>query len=445
MNGVINRKIVWAIFCMAGSLCASAQPNDYRSFFADRLSGKSTEYVEGRKLKVKAVAKERAKVWEAWVDVNRICKEERLIPLAPISSDTKGVFAIPETLEPNARMPYYYGSKGQQPKEGYPFFLYLHGSGPKTQEWATGLKLAQYFKDEPSVYMVPQIPNEGEYYRWYQRSKQYVWNKVLRQVLANGVMNPDRLYIFGISEGGYGSQRLASFYADYLAGAGPMAGGEPLKNAPVENCMNIAFSLLTGALDKGFYRDVLTTYTRESFDSLQTLYPEHCVHRIELIPGRGHSIDYSPTTPWLKDHVRNPWPTTFLWEDFEMDGQHRSGFYNLVVKQRPDEKRTRYELQIRDNVVDLRVSNVHYTTLQKDPHWGIEMKFSRTYTPSTRGKWLIYLNEHLVDLNKKVIVRVNGKEVFNDKVTCSTAHLVNSLVEFYDPQRIYPAAVAVEL
>ena len=191
--------------------------------------------------------------WALWREsfTEASCYTKQAIP-----ADAQGAYNIPATLEPDARMPYYYGTKGEKPTEGYPFFLYLHGSGPKANEWATGLKLATYFKDGPSAYLVPQIPNEGEYYRWWQRGKQYVWQHVLRSALLDANINPLRLYFFGISEGGYGSQRLASFYADYLAGAGPMAGGEPLQNAPAENLMHTAFSLRTGELDRTFYRDI---------------------------------------------------------------------------------------------------------------------------------------------------------------------------------------------
>lgn len=176
---------------------------------------------------------------------------------------------LPASLEPSAVMPYYWGIKWkpltiaeiqQNYRNGFqgsdaessderiaaaqpfPMYLYLHGSGPKEEEWKYGLMWAQYFNDAPSVYFIPQIPNEGEYYRWWQKAKLYAWEKLLRQSLASGHVDANRLYVFGISEGGYGSQRLASYYADYWAGVGPMAGGEPLKNAPVENCANLAFS-----------------------------------------------------------------------------------------------------------------------------------------------------------------------------------------------------------
>ena len=441
-----NLKYTLALFALCSAANVWAQKTStFESFFAKTLNGEQIVFEKGKKLKQKAIDEERSKVWKAWVKANENLKEEKLLTIAPLTKENSGKWQLPASLEPHAAMPYYFGSKGDCPKEGYPLFLYLHGSGPKEAEWSTGLKLAQIFDDGPSLYFVPQIPNEGEYYRWYLRSKQYAYEKLFRQALLREQVNPNRLYVLGISEGGYGSQRFASFYADYLAAAGPMAGGEPLKNAPVENCRHIGFSFLTGALDKGFYRDVLTTYTKEAFDSLQRIYPDDFKHRIELVPNRAHGIDYRPTTPWLKTFVRDPWPKNFIWEDYEMDGRHRKGFYNILVLKRPDDKlRTRYDVKIENNVVNVKVQQVQYTTTEKDPYWGIEMKFLRSYLPATKGKFIFYLNEHLVDLNEKVVVYVNDKEVFNGKLKCNSAHMANSLSAFYDPQRIYPAAVEVE-
>ena len=306
------------------------------------------------------------------------------------------------------------------------------------------------FQDSPSVYFIPQIPNEGEYYRWWQLAKQYAWEKLLRITLSDDKIDANRLYIFGISEGGYGSQRLASFYADYFAAAGPMAGGEPLKNAPVENCANIGFSFLTGAVDQGFYRNILTYYTQVAFDSIQLAHPISAdgkpmfQHRINLLPNMQHSIDYRLTPPWLKSFTRNPYPKTVLWEDFEMDGRHRTGFYNLQVLARPSDERTYYEMNIKDNVISLSIDDVKYAATQKDPQWGIEMKFNRTYSKAMGGKLRIYLNDNLVDMNKTVTVIVNGKQVFNGKVNANLRDMIDSCMEFYDPYRVYPCSVTVE-
>ena len=261
-------------------------------------------------------------------------------------------------------------------------------------------------------------------------------------------MTPNRVYVFGISEGGYGSQRLASFYADYWAAAGPMAGGEPMKNAPAENCRNMAFLLRTGEADRGFYRNYLTQHVKEVFDSLERANPGSFVHRVELIPGFGHAIDYTPTTPWLRQHVRNPYPKRVSWENFEMDGRYRDGFYNLAVKERSNEgtdERTYYEWSIEDNHVDLKAQVVKYKAVEVDPRWGIELKFARSYRPATTGRVVIYLCDELVDLSREVTVSVNGREVFRGMVRPSVKDMVNSCALFFDPARIYPASVEVDL
>lgn len=421
------------------------------SYFSSCLEGEKAAYARSKSFNLSDLEAYRAIVWRNWKEANRRFDEEKLIELDTLSETEMqpGYWNIPSSLEPEAVMPYYWGRKGdEKPSQGYPFFLYLHGSGPKEQEWATGLKLGMRFDDAPSVYFIPQIPNEKDYYRWWQRSKQYVWEKLIRQVMLSDEFDPDRIYMVGISEGGYGSQRLASYYADYLAAAGPMAGGEPLKNAPAENCANIAFSLRTGEKDLGFYRNILTDYVRETFDSLQQQHPLCYTHWIELIPEMGHGIDYFPTPAWLKKHTRNPYPKFVAWEDFEMDGRRRNGFYNLYVVERAEadaDARIYYEMTIEENRIDLSIRKVDYEVTQKDPHWGIEMRFAKHYSPVSRGKWLVYLSPELVDMNRKVTVNVNGKQVYCGKVKPDLKHLVNSCAHFYDPRRLYPAAVEITL
>lgn len=354
-------------------------------------------------------------------------------------------WTLPDSLEPNAKMNFYLGVKGDMPKDGYPVFLYLHGSGPRANEWATGLKLAKHFNDGPSMYIVPQIPQEGEWYRWWQRSKQWTWEKVLRIILSMPEVDKNRIYVFGISEGGYGSQRLASFYADYWAAAGPMAGGEPLINAPVENLAHVPLSFLTGDRDFMFYRHLLTKTTGEKLDSMQRIHPNEYVHRVKLLEGYGHSIDYTPTTPWLAQHKRNAQPRHFLWENFEMDGLKRNAFYNLQVLEEEDEFRTKYEFTANaDNSIDIKVDAVKYNPTWKDPRWGINMLFSKEFTPAQHGHLRIFLSDQLVDLKKKVTVRINGKEVFNGKVKGSKKNQKLAHKLWGDPMRNFKHAVEVK-
>ena len=416
------------------------------SYFVQKLQGDSVVYNDNGKVDLSDIGQLRKAVWEQWRETVGSFAEEKLI--APHSNgeprDT-GYWHLPEALEPQAVMPYYLIKKGDMPEEGYPLFLYMHGSGDKEREWETGYQLCASFEDSPSMHFVPQIPNAyGELYRWAIQSKQWAWEKLLRLAFVNGNVDANRVYFFGISEGGYGSQRLASFYADYLAGAGPMAGGEPLKNAPMENLANIAFSLRTGERDYGFARNYMTYNAALTIDSLRKIHPDNYKFFIELLPGMGHGIDYSPTTPWLRKFERNPRPNYFYWEDYDMYGRHRTGFYNLRVNETSrenDEQRTCYEVQIADNVITMSVNNVEYTTIEAI--YGIPMRFSKKYSPATKGSVTLFLSEEQFDLAKPVKVVVNGKEAFYGIVKPTLKAMVESCAEYFDPERVFPASVDV--
>ncbi len=464
----INKKSVfktWRVALLAatlgfGSYTTAAAKTDnsttakvIENYFGEHLAGKDAKLNYNAKVKATDIASSRTMVWEAWKRANDAQDKNIMVNLPNLSDAKTGKWQLPANLEPNAIMPYYYGKKvaaGETvPADGLPLFVYMHGSGPKAQEWTTGLKLAQMFEDSPSAYFIPQIPNEGNYYRWWQKSKQWAWEKLLCMAMLSGEINPNRIYMFGISEGGYGSQRLASYYADYLAAAGPMAGGEPLRNAPVENCANIGFSFLTGEYDQMFFRNHFTTDTKMAFDSLQALHPDLFKHRIELVPNCAHQIDYRPTTPWLSKFTRNPYPKHIMWEDFDVDGRHRQGFYNLRVDKRPvldPMSRTTYTMDITGNNVNITAKTVTYEVLETDPYWhSIEMKIKRHYSEATDLQFTVFLDEHLVDINRKVTVMVNGRKVFAGKLKPNLQNMAESLATFGDPCRIYTAAVQVKL
>ena len=432
---------------LAGDL-SKKKVKKVNSYFVHKLQGDSVVYDDNAKVDLSDINQLRKAIWEYWCEAVNGFKEDKLIvPHATGEPRDTGYWRLPENLEPNAVMPYYLIKKGDMPDDGYPLFLYMHGSGDKVREWETGYQLCASFEDSPSMHFVPQIPNGyGELYRWAIQSKQWAWEKLLRLAFVNGNIDANRVYFFGISEGGYGSQRLASFYADYLAGAGPMAGGEPLKNAPMENLANIAFSLRTGERDYGFARNYMTYNAALTIDSLRKLHPENYKFFIELLPGMGHGIDYSPTTPWLRQFGRNPHPTYFYWEDYDMYGRHRTGFYNLRVNEtsrESEEQRTCYEVHIADNVLTLSVNNVEYTTVEEI--YGIPMMFSKKYTPATKGNVTLFLNENLFDLSKPVKIVVNGKEAFNGIVKPTLKAMVESCAEYFDPERLFPAAVDVAI
>ena len=400
-------------------------------------------------LALEDIKKARTQVWRLWAEANKSLSEDKLPALTPLSKESvaHSWLLTPESYNGQsyqAVMPFYYGSKGDKPEAGYPLYLYLHGSGPKEQEWPITLEWALYFADAPSVYFIPQIPNGvGELYRWWRESKLKAWEKLLRQAFLSGSIDLKRIYFLGVSEGGYGSQRLASYYPDYLAAAGPMAGGEPLINAPVENLQHVAFSLRTGYNDTQFHRSELTGYTRDALQSMAAQYPGFYKYFIDIIPKYGHAIPYQHTTPYLSQHVRTPQPKHVNWEDYPMDGVYRKGCYNLAPLERPkDKERIYYQEDIMGNTVDLKINAVKYVE-KKRASDGIVLLYDKVYEPAKGGKLRIYLSPELLDLSKPVRVLVNGQQVYSGMVKADWSHLVESCSRFFDPERLFPSAIDI--
>lgn len=428
-----------------------------KAHFSSVLAGEKVEFKSDATIASDEIATARQQVWEAWQQANNEFDEKKLgKKIYSLDDNLTYQWPLPADLEPSAVMPFKMGTKGTS-SAPYPLIVILHGSGAKDGEWAAVQSVARSNDDAPSCYFIPQIPNGGEayggiYYRWWHKSKQWAWEKLIRQFNLRDDIDNNRFYFIGISEGAYGSQRLGSYYADYLAGIGPMAGGEPLPNAPCENLRNTAVHFRTGSLDVAFHRSDLTTACSDSLDRLQSLYPDGYVHDIKILEGYGHSIPYSEGSPWLVKQVRNPWPKHVNWEDYEMDGNHRNGFNNIQVLRRcyPDYcTRTYYEMDIEDNNIDIRVRGLYYETLDQydNPYDGndLVLNFRRHYKTATGGAFRIYLNNELVDLSREVSLTVNGKELFRGTLQPNLADMVNSCALYFDRDRVFPASIDVDL
>lgn len=440
-NSFILFLFLFFMLSCSNSILANEQDSAIVNFFKERIldvdkSG-DFNYSDGNNISLSEIEVSLNKVWELWKIANSTLEK-----LPTKFADKPKVLAdFPKhswNLIGEDPMPFYYIKKSIKPEDGYPLFLNLHGSGPKAYEWLGTLKLSLGYKDGPSAYIIPQIPNEKRY-RWWYKQHQYAWENLIRMVMIDDTFNPNKFYMMGISEGGYGSQRLGAFYADYLAGAGPMAGGEPLHNAPPLNFRHIAYSQQTGEKDFMFGRNKETLRAKNQFDSLSKQYPGDFEHNIVIQQGRGHHIDYEPTTPWLINYSRTPRPTSFEWILFAMDGRYRRGFYNIAlskplgISEHDDFNRASFRFNVDKNsnaiYLDAALKN---TDLSK-------------FEPIKSGSIDIYLSEDMVDFTKKVKVYYQGKRIFKKKIELSENSLIESCAIFNDPERLFPAKISINL
>lgn len=339
----------------------------------------------------------------------------------------------------------------------------LHGSGESSHdEWINTLGWNDYYNDAPVVYAVPMSPKGGSGCRWYQPSRQQAWEKLLKMAYASGIVDADRIYFMGISEGAYGTQRLASFYADYLAGAAPISGGEPLYSAPAENTANIFYCARTGELDTMYGRLACTRKAKALWDKLESEHPGYYAHYIDIMKDAGHGLydgtnyGYDGMSVMILKHTRDALPKYFYWENFALGNVNgesyecRKGFYNIRPLEAQNgatdgDTHDAYEVRIEGNTVTLNVYSVTVTPseLVDGDGWCMNVNAEKTAVAATSGKIRIYLNDKLVDLTRPVTVIVNGKQSFDGTVNVMADAIVESVALFFDPARVFTSYIDV--
>lgn len=140
----------------------------------------------------------------------------------------------------------------QKESERYPLVIFLHGSGERGNDNIVTLKhIAPLFLNEsnrakyPCFVLVPQCPaNENwAYPDWYQEPKEPMSSVIslIDSLKALPFIDNSRIYITGLSMGGYGTWYLLTKYPDMFAAAVPICGGgdthqaDKFKHVPIWN------------------------------------------------------------------------------------------------------------------------------------------------------------------------------------------------------------------
>lgn len=121
--------------------------------------------------------------------------------------------------------------------EKWPLMFFLHGAGERGDDLSKVKvhgppKLAEAGKQFPFILVAPQCA-EGK--KWSVRAL----NKLLKTIVAKYRVDEKRIYLTGLSMGGFGTWKLAIKYPHRFAAIAPICGwGDPqkvvvLKNVPV--------------------------------------------------------------------------------------------------------------------------------------------------------------------------------------------------------------------
>ncbi len=109
----------------------------------------------------------------------------------------------------------------------WPLVLFLHGSGERGDDAQLvthqGLpKLVEEGHNFPFLLVSPQCPARGW---WTTEENIAALAALLDEIEQNYAVDPDRVYITGLSMGGYGTWALATAYPQRFAAIAPICGG----------------------------------------------------------------------------------------------------------------------------------------------------------------------------------------------------------------------------
>lgn len=110
----------------------------------------------------------------------------------------------------------------EQSKKKWPLMLFLHGSGESGHDLAKVKahgppKIVETKPDFPFILVSPQSPGRG----WNPETL----NGLLDEIIRTYRVDADRVYLTGLSMGGFGSWELAAAHPEKFAAVAPICGG----------------------------------------------------------------------------------------------------------------------------------------------------------------------------------------------------------------------------
>jgi predicted peptidase len=124
--------------------------------------------------------------------------------------------------------------KDYETKAGkFPLMLFLHGRGESqgplssVKKWGPPRRL-EHGEALPYVVASPQCPPADS---WNRAGQQALLLALIDHLIKELKVDPERIYLTGLSMGGYGSWRLAADHPELFAAVAPVCGGGKTEDA----------------------------------------------------------------------------------------------------------------------------------------------------------------------------------------------------------------------
>lgn len=317
-----------------------------------------------------------------------------------------------------------------RPTKDYALVICLHGAGftgdAYLERWQTRLS-------DDYILACPTLV-QGT---WWTRQAEELVLATIRAVQARYRIDPDRIFLTGMSNGGIGVWIIGSHHAPLFAGLAPMASGLDQVLFPfLENLRHTPVYLIHGRKDQvmpvELSRDIVKELTRLGY---AFVYREH--DRAHSIAG-GHYFpreELPELVAWFEARRRESFPKKVT---VVRDATHLTPFGWVRIDA------TDRIAALTENLTDARdetIVNRVYAKLEAEV---VSPNRIKVHTQRVK-RYGLFLNQWLVDLSKPVTVVTNGQVSYEGPVVPSAETLLREARLRQDRRMLFPVLLSLSV
>ena len=317
-----------------------------------------------------------------------------------------------------------------QPSKGYGLVVCLHGAGFTGEAY---LERWQARLGDEYILACPTYPAGA----WFTRRAEDLVLATIQQVRRRYHVDPDRVFLTGMSNGGIGAWLIGMHYAPHFAGLAPMASGLDNVLMPfLANLRDTPIYIIHGAKDRVMPVELSRTIARElTALGYPYVYREH--EREHPMAG-GHYFpreELPDLVAWFNRQRREPFPSRLT---LVRDASHFQPFGWVRIDA------TDPIAAFSDDLVDKRDERIkrrEYARLDASIAGPNRIEVS---TERVR-RFSLFLNDRLIDASRPVTVVTNGRLSFSGTVTPSVETLLRQARLRQDPRQLFAIHLALSV
>ena len=304
---------------------------------------------------------------------------------------------------------------GIKPATGWELYFSLHGGGgvPDSVNENSWNRHKTLYELNNGILFTPRSPT-NTWNMWHQNHIDMFLNRLIQNMIAFHDVDPNKIYLMGYSAGGDGVYQVAPRMADRFAAAAMMA-GHPNDASPL-GLRNIGFTIHMGENDSAYNRNKVALDWENRLQKLSENDVNGYFHLVKIYKNKGHwmgGLDTSAIS-WISKFTRNPFPKKVVWKQ---DDVIHERFYWLKVTD-----------PIKNSLI---IANIIDQTI--------------IIETTSASDFIIRLNDNLIDMDKKIIVKYMGDELFNGIVSRNKITIEKSIEENGDPEGVYFGEIPIFL